>query len=129
MPTDRRLPVLPLVAVAAIVIGALGPWVTGEGFAETSETRLDSDRIITLVLALIVGGLLLAFRNRPRPRGVAVGLALCAFGALALAIIDVLDVTTADLNGADPSVGWGLWLTLIGSTALLATLWATRFRP
>jgi peptidoglycan/LPS O-acetylase OafA/YrhL len=129
MPIDRRLPVLPLAAVGLIVLGALGPWVTGEGFAETGETRLDSDRIITLVLALIVGGLLLAFRNRPRPRGIAVGIALCAFGALALALIDVLDVSTVNLAGADPSVGWGLWLTLIGSTALLATLWATRFRP
>jgi peptidoglycan/LPS O-acetylase OafA/YrhL len=129
MPTDRKLPVLPLVAVGLIILGALGPWVTVEGFADVSESGLESDGVITLVLSLIVGGLLLAYRNRPHPRGVMIGLALCAIGALAIAIIDVLDVTSAELGGIEPSVGWGLWLTLIGSIALLATLWATRFRP
>ena len=60
MPTDekRSLPVVPLVGIGLIVIGAIGPWVTVSGLAEVNESGLESDGVITLALALIAGALL-----------------------------------------------------------------------
>lgn len=126
MPTDanRQLPVLPLVAVGLIILGAFGPWVSVEGFDDT-ETGLESDGVITLVLALIAGGLLLAFRA-PRPRGAFIGLAICAVLCLVISIIDVLDVTGTDLGVIEAQVGWGLWLTLAGSIVLVVALVISR---
>ena len=123
MPTaDNRLPTLPLAAVGIIIIGSIGPWVTVEGLADVSEGGLESDGVITLVLALIIGGLLLAFRNGPMPRGATIGIGICAVASLAIAIIDVLDVTGSDLGIVEANVGWGLWLTLIGSILLIVAL-------
>ena len=120
MPTEekRSLPVLPLAAVALMVIGAFGPWVTVEGLADISESGLESDGVITLPLALIAGALLLVFRDR-MGRGVKIGVGICAVLALVISIIDVADVNGTDLGFVEASVGWGLWLTLIGSILLV----------
>src|SRR4051812_24048138 len=46
-------------AVALLVLGAIGPWATVDiGNVSVSEGGLDSDGVITLVLALVGGGLL-----------------------------------------------------------------------
>ncbi len=129
MPTEeKRLPTLPLAAVGIIIIGSIGPWVTVEGLGDFSEGGLESDGIITLVLALIVGGLVLAYRDRPAPRGAKIGIGICAVAALAIAIIDVLDVTGTDLGVVEANVGWGLWLTLVGSILLVVAIVLDRAR-
>lgn len=102
--------------IGLLIIGAIGPWVTVEGF---SENGLNSDGVITLILALIAAGFLgLAFQRKVAPSRIAIG--ICALLALAISIIDVMDVSDTDLGvpGFEPSVGWGLWLTLVGSIVL-----------
>lgn len=117
--SDNRSLMLPLAAIALIVIGAFGPWVTVDGLAEVNESGLESDGVITLALALIAGALLAIYRNR-MTRGVKIGIGICAVLALVISIIDVLDVTGTEVLGIEPSVGWGLWLTLVGSILLVA---------
>jgi hypothetical protein len=129
MPTEenRSLPVVPLVGIALIVIGAIGPWVTVDGIAEINESGLESDGVITLPLALIAGALLLAFRNR-MGRGAKIGIGICAALCLIISIIDVQDVAGTSVLGIEPSVGWGLWLTLAGSIVLVAGIVLTAIR-
>jgi peptidoglycan/LPS O-acetylase OafA/YrhL len=128
--TDTRTLALPLIAVGLMIIGAIGPWVTVDR-VDFSEGGLDSDGIITLVLALIAGIVLVVFRGREkRVHRIIVG--VCGALALIIAIIDIADVNGTDLGfpGIEAAVGWGLWLTLIASALLLvgAVLAATR-RP
>lgn len=120
MPTEQNTPPrVPLIGIGLIVIGAIGPWVTVEGLAEVNESGLESDGVITLALALIAAALLVARRNR-MTRGVKIGVGVCGVLALIISIIDVLDVTGTEVLGIEPSVGWGLWLTLVGSIVLVA---------
>lgn len=111
--TQQTLPRLPLAAIGLVVIGAAGPWVTLGSF---SKGGLEGDGVITLVLALVAAGVLLLahFRGRRAP---VVVVGICGLLALAIAIIDIADVQDA---GFGASVGWGLWLTLVGAIALLA---------
>ena len=129
MPSEssRPLPVVPLVGIALLVLGAIGPWVTVEDLPEVSESGLESDGVITLALALIAGALLLVYRNRPGKRA-AIGAGICALLALVISIIDVSDVSGTSVLGIEPSVGWGLWLTLVGSIVLLAGVILDRAR-
>ena len=109
--------------LALLVIGCVGTWVKAEIeiFGQTQSTSkggLDKDGSIVLVLTIIAGVLLVLWRAQ-RKRWMAIVAA--AIGALCtlIAIIDV-----ADMNGekdtalGSVSVGWGLWLTLVGSIAL-----------
>ena len=109
--TPAKPPVLELVALGLLVVGAFGPWASLFGI---SKSGMDGDGVITLALAVIVGIFLIL--NRVRGGNVPLAVLFIA-GALALAIsiIDVLDVRD---KGVD--VGWGLWLTLAGSVVLLA---------
>ena len=102
--------------IALLVLGALGPWVTTTGF---SESGLNSDGIITLILGLIAGGFLfLAHRRKTAPSRIAIG--IIAILCLAIAIIDINNVNDTDLGvpGFEASVGWGLWVTAAGSVVL-----------
>ena len=56
------------------------------------------------------------------PSRIAIG--ICAVLCLTISIIDVSDVSGTDLGvpGIEPSVGWGLWLTLAGSLVLSASV-------
>lgn len=110
---QTSLPRLPFAAAGLVVIGAAGPWVTLGSF---SKGGLDGDGVITLFLALVAAGVLLLAHVRNR-RSPAVVVGLCGLLALVIAIIDIADVQDA---GFGASVGWGLWLTLVGAIALLA---------
>jgi hypothetical protein len=113
-------------AVALLVLGAIGPWATvdiaafGQS-ASASEGGLESDGVITLVLGLIDGGLLGVWRGQ-RARWQAIVAAVLGALALLVAIIDVSDVSGTDVGlggAADVSVGWGLWVTLLGAIVMI----------
>jgi peptidoglycan/LPS O-acetylase OafA/YrhL len=113
-------------ATALLVLGAIGPWATidiaalGQS-ASTSKGGLDSDGVLTLVLALIAGGLLGLWRAQRARWQPIVAAVLGALAAL-IAIIDIGEVSGTDtgLGGAaDVSVGWGLWVTLVGAIVLI----------
>lgn len=115
---------LPLAAVGLTVVGSIGSWVTFDGIDGFDKNGLDGDGVITLVLALVVGVLLLAVRLRNR--AVTVITWICVVLALAVALYDVIDVAGTDLGPIDASVGWGLWLTLLGTLGLAVALVAAR---
>jgi 4-amino-4-deoxy-L-arabinose transferase-like glycosyltransferase len=109
--TPAKPPVLELVALGLLVIGAFGPWASLFGI---SKSGIDGDGVITLALAAIVGVILILNRVRGSKVPLAV-LFVAGALALAIAIIDILDIRDKDVD-----VGWGLWLTLLGSIVLLA---------
>jgi peptidoglycan/LPS O-acetylase OafA/YrhL len=113
-------------AVGLLVLGAIGPWATvdiaalGQS-ASASEGGLESDGVITLILGLIGGGLLGLWRAQ-RARWQAIVTAVLGALAVLVAIIDISDVSGTDVGlggAADVSVGWGLWVTLLGSIVLV----------
>ena len=115
----------PIAAVLA-VIGSLGSWVKvevsafGQSFDE-SANGTEGDGTITLIIALIAGGLLGAwFATRNRVFAfVAAGLAGIGF---LLALYHALDPDTTenvpDLPGIEISAGWGVWLTTLALLVL-----------
>jgi hypothetical protein len=114
-------------AVVLLVVGALGPWAVvdvaafGQS-ASLTKSGLGSDGTITLILGLIGGGLLGVWLPE-RARWLPIVAAILGALAALVAIIDITDVSgsASGLGGAvDVSVGWGLWLTLVGAVALIA---------
>lgn len=106
--------------IVLVILGAIGPWVK---VADISEGGLDADGVITLILGLIAAAfVVLAFRKRAAPNMFAIGIP--AVLIVVIAIADISDVNGADLGvpGLDASVGWGLWLTLVGGIVLAASV-------
>jgi hypothetical protein len=110
---------VPAVGIGLLVIGAIGPWAKVLSF---TQNGLDADGVLTLGLAVVAAVFVgLAFRAKTAPNKFALGVpgALC----LAIAILDIIDVKDAidEIgSGFEASVGWGLWMTLVGSIVLVA---------
>lgn len=109
--TTTATPIVELVAIVLLVIGAFGPWASLFGI---SKSGIDGDGVITLAVAFIVSGFLL----RARLRGATVPLAALLVGGLLVVGISIIDILDISDKGVD--VGWGLWLTLVGGVVLLA---------
>lgn len=107
--------VLPLVAVVILIAGSLGPWAK---VAFLTKNGLDGDGVITLVLALVAGLAVLVSGVRSRPPS-RVLLGICGVLALAVTVFDVIDVSGTEAGRISVSVGWGLWVALLGSLVLL----------
>ncbi len=93
-----------LVAVGILVLGAIGPWATAFG---VSKAGTSGDGVITLAGALLALGLI-RLAGRPTPALV------IAVLIDAVVIYDFVDVSGTELV----SVGWGLYLSLIGGALL-----------
>lgn len=103
-----------------LIIGVLGPWAT-ISFLGMSESigGTDGEFFGTFVLILAILGLaavlVYALGNvNVQLTQLLWGLVVLAVVIDLLVIIDFLDVLTEDMV----SVGWGLWLTVIGAIAL-----------
>ncbi|MEA2169731.1 MAG: hypothetical protein QOF76_3031 [Solirubrobacteraceae bacterium] len=108
--TTQRDYTIPAAAVAIAVVGSIGPWATVPGY---SKGGLDGDGSIVLGLAIVAA----IFVGVARLRGRApsrVALAICGLLIAAIGIIDIDDV-----NSKGPTVGWGLWVTLVGGIAIV----------
>jgi len=104
--------------VVLLIIGAFGPWAKVGGF---SVNGLDGgkDGTFTLILALVAGGLLAyTHLKQVSARGFIIGAAVAAGLTLLISVIDFLDIMGTEFV----SVGWGMWMTLIGSIALTAAV-------
>lgn len=125
----RAVPYLAGTAVVAlvVVIAAFLPWVSFAG-GSVSGTE-GGDGAFTLIVGLIAGVLAvaavaLAARHELLPRIAAI--VSVAVGAIvtAIAIVDIGNVGDSQVTGLglafDFSVGFGLWLTLIGGLAFVA---------
>lgn len=109
-------------------LGSLLPWASVTSiFGTISVNGTDGDGIITLVLAIVAGGLVLA---RKAPVAALVLLAIVAL----VAVIDIADIAGAvddeELGDfATVSVGFGLWLVALGAAAgLFGTIQHLRSR-
>ena len=92
-------------AVGALVVGAIGPWATAFGF---DKAGTEGDGVLTLTGA-VVALLLLTWLKRPT-------LALVvSFGIAVIAIYDFIDISGTEFV----SVGWGLYLSLVGVALML----------
>lgn len=126
-----------------VVIGSVLPWLSLSGpDAEAIERQmeaqgegvggLDKDGVLTIVLGL-VALLMGVLRGTGRAvKGAAItGIVMGALVTL-IGIVDILDVAdvadeVAGFVRVDVSAGIGLWLTLLGGIAVLASsIWALR---
>jgi hypothetical protein len=118
------------VAALLLIVGSVGTWVsvqtTGPFNIGASRGGLDRDGAITLVLAVLALILIAIWAVRVGPPATRIALSAVAGGlALLAALICVADIIDIESNGndiVDSSAGWGLWLCLIASLALLASM-------
>jgi len=128
-----RIAVAAVAGLAAIllIVGSIGTWVsvetTGGPFhIGASRGGLDRDGAITLVLAILSLILIGVWAARVGPPQARVALAgVAAFFGLLGVIIAIVDIADVESNGnsiVESSAGWGLWLCLVASILLLATM-------
>lgn len=109
-----------LVSALIVVLGSVLTWVTVEAVTgdSLSESGLEGDGVITLILGLGIGAIaFLALSDRATRRWLITSTVLAAL-CLVVAIIDIADVSSADDGTGGlvtASVGIGLWLVLVGS--------------
>jgi len=118
------------VAILLLIVGSIGTWVdaSSTGSFGFSATRggLDRDGAITLTLAILSLILVALWAARIGPASARIALAAVAafFGLIAVlvSIADVVDVETGGNSIIETSAGWGLWLCLVASLAVLAAM-------
>jgi hypothetical protein len=129
---DTRSKWLLVVGTAVVAVAALLPWATvNAGLVSVSKAGTDGDGVITLVLALVVGGLVLAKWKAGLSRPVVIVSLVLGAIVLAIATYDAIDVGSTveenELVEVRASVGIGLWLTLLGGIAMIAgAIWELR---
>jgi hypothetical protein len=104
----------PIIAAAAMFVGAIGPWVKVSVLGTTvTASGYDRDGIIVLIAAVLVlvGALV-------RSKGWLILAVIAAVISTITTIYDYFDVAGTHFV----TVGWGLWLSLIASIAATVTL-------
>ncbi len=121
---------LTIVGLIVLIVGAFGDWATvsidlgdlGIGGISGSTGGFDENGTLTFILALVGLGAIAAYvyTNVNIPlSGLMWGLVAGAVVIDLLLLFDFLDIVTEDTpEGVDISVGWGLWLSIIGAIAL-----------
>ena len=118
-----RTRMLVLGGAAALLLGALLPWVEAEaGVFSVTKNGTEGDGVLTLILALVIAGV---FGLVKAGRGTA--LTSLLLGALAgiIGVVDIADVTakardlTTSSSPVSASVGIGLWLTVASAIAVV----------
>ena len=101
------------------IIGSFLAWASVEGISVSGTDG--GDGTLTLILGLITAALAVFLLGRGRSRQI--GVAIAAALIILIAVINIADVNSvaSDFGGiADVSVGFGLWLVLIGGIVALA---------
>jgi hypothetical protein len=129
---DARSKWLLLGGTAVVAVGSLLPWATvNAGFVTVSKAGTDGDGVITLLFALVVGALALAKWKAGLTRGIVITSLVLGLLILAIAAYDTVDIASAveetEFIEVRASVGIGLWLTLLGSIAMVVgAIWELR---
>lgn len=110
--------IVALVGAGVGAIGCLGPWAT-LGVFNQGGMDVDGQLVLPILIlsAILAGAALSQSRSTGLPIGAA---ALCGLAAV-IGMIDMADVSSrsADVFGTEvkPSIGWGLWLVVLGSVS------------
>ena len=128
-PVSAGLAIAGLACTAVAAVGSVLPWATVDtsgfgdyGLGDISQDGLDADGKITIVLALIAAGFLIAAIVTKRLWTVITTTSIFAVTAL-IAVADIADVKSRfnELDGLsfgfEVSVGIGLWVLLLASIA------------
>jgi hypothetical protein len=112
-----------ILAVSAVIVclGAFMPWVK-LGIISASGT--DGDGVITLLLAVVAGGLILIGAGRKSSTWLSGALLLVAGGVVAIAVYDMANIqheisTSDNIFAAHATIGEGLYATFLGGLGLL----------
>jgi hypothetical protein len=107
------------VGVVLVFLGLIGPWAKIIGLLSVSVSGLDTDDgkiVAVLALAALAFLALYAFRERKPWPLVAAG--LCGVVMTATAVYDLVDISSSvdevQSEFASASVGWGLYVTVLG---------------
>lgn len=126
-PLNRTGAIVTLAAAAFGAIGSIGPWATVIGLS-VNGTDDGGDGIGTLAVMVIVAALAGAslYTGRNRFGGIVF---IFGLAAAALGIYDMarLDSSTSELAEGAVNIGWGLWLTILGSLGVAAGGFLTAF--
>lgn len=119
------LPVILFPAIVAgaallVLLGSLLPWATVDtGFGSISVRGTEGDGVLTLLLALAGGAAAVAVVMARKPMA-AIGGIVAGGLALLIGAYDFIDLARVSGGGGlvEASVGFGLWLVLLGSLAM-----------
>ena len=131
----RLVPFLGATAAVAFVVfvAAFLPWVSFDG-GSVSGAQGGGDGVFTLIVAVIAGAvaaaaIFLTARQQMLPRIAGIVSVVVGVIVTLIAIVDISSVGDSQVTGFgfvfDFSVGFGLWLTLVGGLAFIAVGIAT----
>jgi hypothetical protein len=107
-------------------LGSLLPWASIDFLGATiSKNGTDGDGVLTLIGALLIAGLAIPPLWGRARKGLFIGALVAAVLVTIIAIVDIADVASrlADVNSsgmASASIGYGLWITLVGGLVAVA---------
>lgn len=102
--------ILTMLAAAALILGAMGPWITLTGLS-IAGTSGNLDGHLTALVGIVALAALGFFRER-------IIAVLVIAGGIVATLLALNQVSKINDTQAF-SVGWGLWLTLIAAIALV----------
>jgi len=115
--------------VAAVVIGALLPWVTISAvfIGTVSVAGTEGDGVLTLILGIVGAavGFQTVFLGRPMGKAIGITIAILALIIGGISGYDMVNIqsTIGDISTdgiAKANIGIGLWVTGLGALTLLA---------
>lgn len=103
------------VACTLAVIGSFTPWVTAQTiFGKLSATGTDGGDGWATVLLAVAAALLISYGKRQ----MFIWAAIVSFVGLIICINDVGNVIDKNVNGVPVTVGYGLWICILGFVAV-----------
>ena len=108
--TGSKSTMAAVIGAIIVVIGSFTTWVTIEGVISFGGMSDGGDGIITLVVGLAAAAAAIFLKDRARMIAVAVGGAII----IVTALVDIFDILGTDFA----SVGFGLWLVLVGGVVV-----------
>lgn len=123
-----------MVGTPAVAVGSLLPWATiNSGAATDTNSGIDGYGVITLFLSVVTTFLLILKWRPGLERSVAITAVTIGLINLSIATFGIFDTSTIkadnELLETSASIGFGLWITLLGSVAMTAGAVLALFSP
>lgn len=123
-----------IIGTPAVAAGSLLPWATiNSGAATDTNSGIDGYGVITLFLGVVTTFLLILKWRPGLERSVAITAVIIGLINLSIATFGIFDTSTIkgdnELLETSASIGFGLWITLLGSVAMTAGAVLALFSP